>query len=191
MSRSIHFSTFFFVLLFALVLLVSAQLSRLSVPYAMPESWRAIDRAALEEVPLASRQSATKNDRQPVSSTPLIEDRKRVSDIGWLPDLEGSKEPASGERVNSSLADGINRVGEKQDQEASRPKNQVKSAGYRPRVNLVTHSHGPKVSERRLAHSGNGPSWQKIRSDVQRLKRRITRWLRPAWRRGGRYALGR
>jgi hypothetical protein len=185
-NRSIPFSALFFLLLFALVLLLSGQLSRLSVPRAMPESWRAIDRAALEEMALAEKQPATKDDLQPVPSSTLIEDRSSLSGVGWFSNPDELKGPISDQRGYSSPGGGINQDAEKQAGELSRSKNQMRSTGYRPRM---TRNHGPRLFERRFGHSGNELSWQKIRNDVQRLKRRITRWFRPAWRRGGRYAL--
>jgi hypothetical protein len=188
-SRSIHFPALLLLSLFALVLLLSGQLSRLSVPRAMPESWRAIDRAALEEVTLANQQPATKRDLQPVPSSKSIEDRSVLSGVGWFPNPDELKGPMSGQRGYSSLSGGINQVAEKQGGESSRSKSQMKSTGYRPRVKVLAHNHGPRFFERRFGHPGNDLSWQKIRSDIQRLKKRITRWFRPTWRRGGRYAL--
>jgi hypothetical protein len=185
-NRSIHFPALFFFLLFAFVLLLSGQLSRLSVPRAMPKSWRAIDRAALDEMALADQRPATKDDLQPVPSSTLIEDRSSLSGVGWFPNPDELKGPMNGQRGYSSLDGGLNQVAEKQGGELKRSKNQMRSTGYRPRV---TRNHAPRFLERRSGRSGNDLSWQKIRSDVQRLKRRITRWFRPAWRGGGRYAL--
>jgi hypothetical protein len=185
-NRSIHFPALLFFLLFAFVLLLSGQLSRLSVPRAMPESWRTIDRAALDEMALADQPSAAKDDLQPVPSSTLIEDRSSLSGVGWFPNPDELKGPINGQKGYSSLSGGLSQVGEKQGGELSRSKDQMRSTGYRPRA---TRNHGPRFFDRRSGHSGNDLSWQKIRSDIHRLKRRITRWFRPAWRGGGRYAL--
>jgi hypothetical protein len=184
-NRSIHFPVLFFFLLFAFVLLLSGQLSRLSVPRAMPESWRTIDRAALEGMALADRQAAPKDDLQPVPSSTLIEDRSSLSGVGWFPNPDERKGPMNDQKGYSFLSGGLNQVAEQQGGELSRSKNQMRSTGYRPRV---THNHRPRFFERRSGYSRNDLSWQKIRSDVRSLKRRIARWFRPAWRRGGRYA---
>jgi hypothetical protein len=179
-----------FLSLMALLLLLSGQLSRFSIPRAMPESSTASDRAALGEVTLANQQPATKDDLQPVLSSTLIESRKRSSGVGLFSNPAELKAPASDERLHSFFTVGLNQIARKKGEESSRPKNQVRLTGYRPRVNFVTRIHRPRFFERRLGNSGNGPSWQKIRSDIQRLERRITRLFHPALRRSGRYALG-
>jgi hypothetical protein len=163
---------FAFLLLFFLLFLLSGQLSRFSIPPAMPESLRASDRKALEEVTFANQQPPIKDDLQPT-----VDPFSNPAEL---------KSPASDERPNSYITAGPNQVAGKQGEEASLPKNQVRSTGYRPRVNLVTRTHGPWFFERRLGHSANGPSWQKIRSDIQTLERRMTRLFHPASRRNGR-----
>ena len=188
-NRSILFLAFAFLLLLALLLLLSDRLSRFSIPRAMLESWRTSDRAALEKETFANQQSTTKNDLQPVLSSTLMENRRRLFGVGLFPNPVELKEPASDERAHFFITAGRNQVVGQQGGELSRPGNQVRSTGYRPRGYLVTRIHGPRFFERRLAPSAKGPSWQKIRSNIQKLERRITRSFHPTWRRGRRYAI--
>jgi hypothetical protein len=189
-NRSILFPASVFLLLLALLFVLSGQLSRLSIPRAMPESWRASDRAALEEETFANQRSVIKDDIQPVLTSTLIENRRRFSGPGLFPNPAELKDPASDERPHLFTTASLNQIAGKQGGESSRPKNQVQLAEYRQKVNLVRRIHGPRFFERRPGHSANGPSWQKIRSDIRRVERRITRLFHPTWRRGGRYAQG-
>jgi hypothetical protein len=52
MNRTIYFSAFVFLLLLALLFLLSYQLSRFSAPRSMLQSGKAIDRTAVEKATL-------------------------------------------------------------------------------------------------------------------------------------------
>jgi hypothetical protein len=188
-NRSILFPALVFLLLLGLLFLLSGQLSRFSIPRAMPESWRASDRAALEEETVANQQTAIQDDLQPALSSALIENRRRFSGGGLFPDPAELKDPVNDERAHPFTIAGLDQIAGKQGGESSRPKNQVRVTEYRTRVNLARRIREPRFFERRLGHSATGPSWRKIRSDIRRVEKRITRWFHPTWRRGGRYAL--
>jgi hypothetical protein len=59
-SRSVYVYCFVFLLLFAVLLLVSERFSRFSVPRSMRESGEAIDRAAVEKATLINPQGSDK-----------------------------------------------------------------------------------------------------------------------------------
>ena len=190
-NRSIYFPAFVFLLLFTLLLLLSEQFSRFSVPSSVRESGKAIDQAAVEKATLIDPQAVTKRGLQSDLSSALTEIRRRFSGAGLFPSSVESKAPVSYQQA--SLGTGFNQVAEKQTGERSGRKNQVWSNRSRLRVNLVirTHVRSVGVFERRLGRTANRLSWHKIGNDIRKLERRITRLFLPASRRGGRYALSR
>src|SRR5258707_10762080 len=84
-SHSIYFPTFVFLLLFALLLLLSEQFSRFSAPRSMRESGKAIDRAAVEKANLINPQGVTKRDLQSDLAPVLTEIRRHWSFFGLFP----------------------------------------------------------------------------------------------------------
>jgi hypothetical protein len=78
-SRSIHFSAFVLLLLFALLLLFSEQFSRFSAPRSLRESGKAIDRAAVETASLIDPQAVTKRDLQLNLAPVLTEIRRHLN----------------------------------------------------------------------------------------------------------------
>ena len=188
-NRLIPFPAFAFLLLFTMLLLLSEQFSRFSVPSSMRESGKAIDQAAVEKATLIDPQAVTKRDLQSDLSSALTEIRRRFSGAGLFPSSVESRAPVSYQQA--SLGTGLNQVAEKQTGERSGRKNQVWSNRSRLRVNLVIRPHVRSVGvfERRLGRTANRLSWHKIGNDIRKLERRITRLFLPASSRGGRYAL--
>ena len=84
-NRSFYFPAFVFLLLFALLLLLSGQLSRFSVPRSTRESGKAIDRAAVEKATSTIPQALTKRDLQPDPPSVFAGFRRRFSIVGLFP----------------------------------------------------------------------------------------------------------
>jgi hypothetical protein len=111
-SRSIYFHTFVFLLLFALLLLLSEQFSRFSAPRSMRESGEAIDRAAVEKATLINPNA-----------------------VGLFTDPAGIKVPMVDQRVDFSVGTPLNEVLRKLRVVPSYPKDHMHSrsdvkAGY-------------------------------------------------------------
>ena len=185
-NRSIHFPAFVFVLLFALLFLFSGQLSRFSIPRATFEPERASDRAFLEKIPLSGSRAATKDDLQPDLSSALAEIRRRFSGVDKFSTPVELKPPVSDRRTYSSAQAGLNKVAENQGGGLNRPKNQARPNGSGLRGILLTRTHSrPSGSvERRPGRTANGASLKRIRNEIRRFERRLTRLFRPMRRRG-------
>ena len=84
MDRSIHFPAFVFLLLFALLLLFSGQLSHFSAPRAMPESGKAIEGAAVEKAALIEPDAVAERHLQPDLSQ-LLNRNQKISVVSCWP----------------------------------------------------------------------------------------------------------
>jgi hypothetical protein len=215
-SHSIYFPTFVFLLLFALLLLLSEQFSRFSAPRSMRESGKAIDRAAVEKANLINPQAA-KRDLQSDLAPVLTEIRRHWSFVDLFPHPVEINVAKNEERVVSFVDAALNKITRKLRGVQIHQKNHVHSSFNPKAVNLVTRIHsrpvafyqlGPAhkigafvpyrqsiggaglfVHKDALATQTNGRSRKKIRSDSRRLERQLSRFFRSMWRRG-RYALG-
>ena len=78
-NRSIYFPAFIFLLLFALLLLLSEQFSRFSAPRSMLESGVAIDRGAVAKATLIGPREVTKRDLRSDLAPGLTELRRHLS----------------------------------------------------------------------------------------------------------------
>jgi hypothetical protein len=187
-SRSIHFPAFVFLLLFALLLLLSGQLSRFSAPRSMLESGKAIDRAAVEKATLINPHAVTKRDLQPDLSPVLTEIRRRLSGVGLFPHPVEIKVSSNDQRVDSSVDAALNKITRKLRGVQTHLKDHMRSSfnvkivsRYRPAVNLVTGIHCWLVGELELAHTTNGRAWKEIRINGRSIRKRLTtRHLAPA-----------
>jgi hypothetical protein len=88
-SPSIYFSAFVFLVLFALLLLLSDQFSRASVPQPVLGSEKAIDGTALEKAAFVDQQPATNRNPQPDLTPVLTEFRRRLFGVGLFPSPVG------------------------------------------------------------------------------------------------------
>jgi hypothetical protein len=185
-NRSFHFPAFVFVLLFALLFLLSGQLSRFSIPHAMRESRGTIDRAPLDRVPLLTPSPATKDHLRPDLSSVLTEIRRGFSGVGLFLSPGKPKPPVSDQRVYSSPGVRLSKVSVLQGEETGRPKNQLRSSGSRLRLMFLTRTYVRALSffEHRSRHMTKGPSWKEIRNDIRKFERRLARFFGPPWHRG-------
>ena len=145
MNRSIYLPAFVFLLLLALLFLLSGQISRFSVPRSMLESGKAIDRTAVEKATLINPHA-----------------------VGLFPDPVEINISANDQRVDSSIDAALNKVSEKLSGVDSHPKNHMRRrfnvkiiSRYRPTAKLVTRIHSWLVGELGLAHTANGRSIKK------------------------------
>jgi len=109
-SPSIHFPAFVFLLLLALLLLLSEQFSRFSAPRSMLESGKAIDRAAVETATLIDPQAVTKRDLQLNLAPVLTEIRRHLSFIGLFPHPIKINVSANEERVVSFVDAALSKI---------------------------------------------------------------------------------
>ena len=109
-NQSIYFPTFVFLLLFALLLLLSEQFSRFSVPRSILESGKAIDRAAVEKATLINPQAVTKRDLQSDLSPALTEIRRHWSFVGLFPHPVEINVSENEERVASFVDAALNKI---------------------------------------------------------------------------------
>jgi hypothetical protein len=152
-NRSIYFPAFVFLLLFALLLLLSEQFSRFSVPRSMREAGEAIDRVVVEKATLINPQATTKRDFQSGLAPVLAEIRRHLSFIGLFPHPIKINVSANEERVVSFVDAALSKITRKFRGAQIRPKNHVHSSfnleivsRYRPAVNLVTRIHSRPVA---------------------------------------------
>jgi hypothetical protein len=150
------FSVPIFLLLLALLFMLSDQLSRFSVPRSMLESGKAIDRTAVEKATLINRRA-----------------------VGLFPDPVEIRVSANYQRAYSSIDSGLNKATEKLSEVPSSPKNHMHPHGYRLTTNLVTriHARPVRLGERGLSQKV-GALWEEIRINGRRLKKRLTSLLR-------------
>lgn len=153
MNRTIYFSAFVLLLLFALLLLLSEQFSRFSAPRSMSESGKAIDRAARETATLIDPQAMTKRDLKLNLAPVLTEIRRHLSFIGLFPHPIKINVSPNEERVASFADAALSKITRKFRGVQIRPKNNVHSSfnlkivsRYRPAVNLVTRIHSRPVA---------------------------------------------
>jgi len=144
-SPSIHFPAFVFLLLLALLLLLSEQFSRFSAPRSMLDSGKAIDRAATEKATPISPQALTKRDLQSDLAPALTEFRRRLSFLGPFPQPVEINVSANEERVISFVDAALSKITRKLRGVQIRLKNHVHSSftpkvvsRYKPAVNPVT-----------------------------------------------------
>jgi len=144
-SPSIHFPAFVFLLLLALLLLLSEQFSRFSAPRSMLDSGKAIDRAATEKATPISPQALTKRDLQSDLAPALTEFRRRLSFLGLFPHPVEINVSANEERVVSFVDAALNKITRKLRGVQIHLKNHVHSSftpkvvsRYKPAVNPVT-----------------------------------------------------
>jgi hypothetical protein len=147
-NRSIYFPAFVFLLLFALLLLLSGQLSRFSVPRSMLESGKARDRAVVEKATLTNPQAVAMRDLQSDLSPVLIEIRRHLSFFGLFPHPVEINVSENEERVVSFVDAALNKITRKLRGVQIHLKNHVHSSfnlkivsRYRTAVNLVTRIH--------------------------------------------------
>jgi hypothetical protein len=140
MNRTIHFSVLVFLLLLALLFLLSHQLSRFSAPRSMLQSGKAIDRTAVEKATLINPHA-----------------------VGPYPDPVEIRVSANDQPVDSSVNAAINKVTRKLRSVQSHLKDRVHPSfnvkivsRHRPKANLVTRIHSWLVGELGLAYTTNG-----------------------------------
>jgi hypothetical protein len=149
-NRTIHFDAFVFLLLLALLFLLSGQLSRFSAPRSMLESGKAIDRTAVKNAILVHPQA-----------------------VGLFPDPVEIKVSANDQRVDSSFDVALNKVTRKlrgvqtRLKDHARPFNVKIVSRYRSAANLVTRIHSWLVDEL-------GRPWKEIRINGRNIKKRLT-----------------
>jgi hypothetical protein len=160
-NRSIYLPAFIFLLLFTLLLLLSEQFSRLSVPSSMRESGKAIAQAAVEKATLIDPKAVTKRDFQSDLARVLTEFKRRLFGVGLFPHPVEINVSASEERVVSYVHAALKKITRKLRGAQTELKNHVASSfnlkivsRYRPAVNLVTRTHSRPAAfyQRRLAH---------------------------------------
>jgi hypothetical protein len=142
--RTIHFSVFVFLLLLALLFMLSDQFSRFSAPRSMLQSGKAIDRAAVDKAALINPHA-----------------------IGLFPDPVEMRVSANDQPVDSSVDAAINKVTRKLRDAQNHLRDRVHPlfnvkivARHRPPANLVTRIHSWL--------------WKEIRINGRRLKKRLT-----------------
>jgi hypothetical protein len=160
-NRSIYFPGFVFLLLFTLLLLLSEQFSRFSVPSSMRESGKAIDLAAVEKATLIDPQAVTKRDLQSDLARVLTEFRRRFFGVGLFPHPVEINVSANEERVVSFVHAALKKITRKLRGAQTELKNHVHPSfnlkivsRYRTAANLVTRIHSRPVAfyQLRLAH---------------------------------------
>jgi hypothetical protein len=142
-NRTIYFPACAFLLLLALLLLLSEQFSRFSAPHPMLESGKAIDQTAVGKATLID---------------PYV--------VGLISD-PGIKVSANYQQVDSSIQAVFNKVTRKLRGVQSHLKHHVYQAfnvkvisRHRPTANLVTRIHSWLIGELRLAHTANRRPWK-------------------------------
>jgi hypothetical protein len=142
-NRSIYLPAFVFLLLLALLFLLSGQISRFSVPRSMLESGKAIDRSAVEKATLINPHA-----------------------VGLFPDPVEIKVSENDRRVDCSMDAALNKITRKLrgghlKDHVHRSFNVKSVSRYRPTAKLVTRIHSWLVGELGLAHTANGRSIKK------------------------------
>jgi hypothetical protein len=145
MNRTIYFPAFVFLLLFALLLLLSEQFSRFSAPRSMLESGKAIDQAAVEKATLINPPAVTKRDFQSDLAPVLTEIRRHLSFVGLFPHPIKINVSANEERVVSFVDAALSKITRKLRGVQNHLKNHVHSSfnskvvsRSKPAVNFVT-----------------------------------------------------
>jgi hypothetical protein len=179
MNRTIYFSAFVFLLLLALLFLLSDQVSRFSVPRSMLQSGKAIDRAAVDEAILLEPHAVAERDVQPNLSPISIESRRRWSGVGLFRDPAELKISANDQGVDSPVDAALNKVTPKSRGTLSRPKDHARQqhseksvSRYKPAANLLARIRCWLVGEFGLAHM-NGRPWKETRINGRSTKKRL------------------
>jgi hypothetical protein len=163
-SRPIDFPALVFLLLLALILLLngSAILSRASRPTSGSD--RALDGAAAEKASLVHEKASLV--RPPV--------------VRLFSDPAEIKVSANYQQAISPIDSGLEKPIKKLSDLPSSPKNHMQLRGSRLKVNLVTrfHTRGIHLGESRFSQKF-GVFWKEIGINGRRLKKRLTRLLRP------------
>jgi len=142
MNRTIYFSAFVFLLLLALLFLLSHQLSRFSAPRSMLQSGKAIDRTAVEKATLISPHA-----------------------VGLFPIRLKSGYRQNDQPVDSSVDAAINKITRRLRRVQRHLKDRAHPSRHRPiMANLVIRIHSWLVGEFGLAYTTNGRA-MKRRSD--------------------------
>lgn len=156
-SRPIDFPALVFLLLLALILLLngSAILSRASRPTSSSD--RALDGAAAEKGSLVHPQVVR-----------LFSDPAEI------------KVSVNYQQAISPIDSGLDKPIKKLSDLPSSPKNHLQPRGYRLKVNLMArfHSRAVHLGESRFSQKF-GVFWKEIGVNGRRLKKRLTRLLRP------------
>jgi hypothetical protein len=159
-SRPIDFPALVFLLLLALILLLSgsAILSRASRPTSSS------DGAAAEKASLVHEKASLV---QPQIVT-LFSDPAEI------------RVSANYQQVISPIDSGLDKPIKKLSDLPSSPKNHIQPRGYRLKVNLVTrfHTRAAHLGENRFSQKF-GVFWKEIGINGRRIKKRLTRLLRP------------
>ena len=169
MSRPIDFPALVFLLLLALILLLSgsAILSRASRPTSSSD--RALDGAAAEKATLVHEKASL----VPPQVVTLFSEPAEI------------KVSANYQQAVSPVDSGLDKPVEKLSELPSSPKNHSQSRGYRPKANLVTRSHARPV---RLGESRFSRKfavfWKEAGMNGRKLKKRVARLLRSVPSRG-------
>jgi hypothetical protein len=163
-SRPIDFPALVFLLLLALILLLSgsAILSRASRPTSSSD--RALDGAVADKASLVHEKSSLV---QPQIVT-LFSDPAEI------------RVSANYQQVISPIDSGLDKPIKKLSDLPSSPKNHIQPRGYRLKVNLVTrfHTRAAHLGENRFSQKF-GVFWKEIGINGRRIKKRLTRLLRP------------
>jgi ribosome-associated translation inhibitor RaiA len=157
MNRTIHFAACAFLLLLALLFVLSDQLSRLSAPRSKLESVKTINRTVLEKATLINSSAGG-----PFSDPLEI----RVS--------------ANYQAVNSSIDYAINKVARRLRRVQRRLKDRVHPSfnakivfRHRPTANLITQIHSWLVGEFGLAYITNGRPWKQNLINGRMFKKQL------------------
>jgi hypothetical protein len=158
MNRTIYFPAFAFLLLLALLFLLSHQLSRFSAPRSMLQSGKAIDRTAEEKATLIDPHA-----------------------VGLFPETVEIRVSPNDGPVDSSVDSAINKVTRKlrrvqrhlKDREHA-PFNVKIVSRQRPTAYLATRIHSWLVGEFGHAYTTNGRPRKENRINGRRLKKQVT-----------------
>ncbi|HZC36455.1 MAG TPA: hypothetical protein VE242_12615 [Chthoniobacterales bacterium] len=150
MNRSTYFFLFAFLSLFALLLLFSEQLSRLSVPGSLPEFRKAIDQPAVEKATAVSTPTVTKRNLEPGFSPVLkqIDMRRRLFGLGLFPHPVEIKGSANDRLLASSVEntlDNIEPVPIEPKKHVRSPRNVKAALRFRINKSLLTRTHSGKA----------------------------------------------
>ena len=163
-SRPIDFPALIFLLLLALILLLngSAILSRASRPTSSSD--RALDGAAAEKASLVHEK------------TSLVHPQV----VRLFSEPAEIKVSANYQQAISPIDSGLDKPIKKLSDLPSPPKNHMQPRGSRLKVNLVTrfHTRAVHLGERRFSQKF-GVFWREVGMNGRRLKKRLTRLLRP------------
>jgi len=158
MNRTIYFSAFVFLLLLALVFLLSDEFSRFSAPQSMLESGNAIDRTAVEKATLINSHAVS-----PFLDPVEIRVSANYQAVDSFVDAAISKAMRRLRRVQRHLKDRVH------------PSFKLKIVSrQRHTANLVTRLHSWLVGEFALAYTTNGRPWKQNLINGRRFKKQLS-----------------